>query len=374
MQMLPYRAQKALSELLDKCAEIKAGQRVLILAYVDGLYGGDNLVDEKVIQWIENGVRERGANPYVLWVNEEPEYLKWNFPPIVKAAMSVCDLMINNTFDLSHEENVEFKQFVWKEKKLVIRNFAVTAELMNTKWASTPYELLEKIRYKLCEHVREGLTFEIRHSNGTNVTGKIAPAYHPAHPWFTSYTVKRKEVGYYRPWPEWVTPIIRAVDVEGTFVFSEMLSWWSRIMGLSPYLREPIIVRVKSSKIVDIDGGEEAKALSQFLKRMEEKLGKGVYDFNAFHFGVHPFAEVSDHVCQHILYRRLIEHSNLKNIHFHIGAPDPTKTFPYWMHCTADLRDATVRIGEKLIYENGRAFVLEDEEIQLLLSNMLESI
>lgn len=374
MEFLPHRAKLALAEMLDKCAEIRPGQRVLILAYVDGLYGGDNLIDETVIGWIQYAVKERGASTYILWVNEDPYYLRWNFPPVVKAAMRECDVMINNTMDLAHEENVEFKQFIWNEKKLMVRNFAVTAELLCTTWAATPYELLEKIRYKLCEPIKEGMDFSITDPNGTNIRGRIAPAYHPAHPWFTSYTVRRKEIGYYRPWPEWVTPIIRAADVEGVFVFSLMLSWWSRVMGLSPYLKEPITLYIKKSRIEKIEGGKEAIVLTEFLRKMEDKLGEGVYAFNAFHFGVHPYAKIPEHVCPHLLYRRVIEHSHIENIHFHIGAPTPNEKFPYWMHCTGDIRSATVQVGGRILYKDGWPLVLEDQDVSQLMEKFERSV
>ena len=43
MQGIPKEAAIAIGDLLDHCAKIKAGQEVLLLAQIDGLYGGDNL-------------------------------------------------------------------------------------------------------------------------------------------------------------------------------------------------------------------------------------------------------------------------------------------------------------------------------------------
>src|SRR3990172_5788018 len=80
-------AALAVDDLLDECAQIKTGQEVLVLAYNDGLRGGDNLVDEDTIAWIEAGVRSRGANASVLWVDERATAHEWRFPPVVKSAM-----------------------------------------------------------------------------------------------------------------------------------------------------------------------------------------------------------------------------------------------------------------------------------------------
>ena len=46
MQGIPRGAALAIDDMLDNCALIRPGQEVLILAQIDGLYGGDNLVDE----------------------------------------------------------------------------------------------------------------------------------------------------------------------------------------------------------------------------------------------------------------------------------------------------------------------------------------
>ena len=71
-QGIPKGAAVAINDLLDHCAKIQAGQEVLLLAHIDGLYGGDNLVDEEAISWIQTAIQLRGANASVLWIDEHP--------------------------------------------------------------------------------------------------------------------------------------------------------------------------------------------------------------------------------------------------------------------------------------------------------------
>jgi len=59
--VLTKGASIAIGDLLDTCAAIKEGQEVLILAQMDGLHGGDNLVDETAVSWIAGAVRQRGG-------------------------------------------------------------------------------------------------------------------------------------------------------------------------------------------------------------------------------------------------------------------------------------------------------------------------
>jgi len=356
---IPKEAAVAINDMLDHCVKIQTGQEVLIVAHIDGLYGGDNLVDEEAISWIQTAIELRGANASVLWIDEVSRPHAWRFPPVLKAAVEGSDVLINNLFDLSFEEIVEFKQFLWSHEKLMVRNFATTAPLLCSAWAQTPQELVNEIRYQAALPIKEGLNWQLTDDNGTHLEGRILPAFNASHPWFTAYSVRREEIGFYRPWPEWVHPPIRVADTCGVFVFDCMLSWWSRYIGISPYFSKPIRLFIENGRITAVEGGNEGEALKRFLFSMQERLGDGVYNFNALHFGVHPQAAVAPHQCPHILYRRLIEHSHSSNIHVHIGAPEAGPSYPYWMHITGDIRTATFRVGDALIHDRGRLTALD---------------
>jgi hypothetical protein len=366
MQGIPKGAAIAIADLLDNCARVQPGQEVLILAQVDGLYGGDNMVDQESISWIQSAVQYRGANPSVLWIDEPAKIHAWRFPPIVKGAMSACDLMINNSFDMTFEEIIEFKRFTWDFKKLMVYNIATTAPLLNTAWAQTPYELVSEIRYQAAVPIKEGLSWILTDPNGTHLEGKIVSAFHPTHPWFTSYSVRREESGYYRPWPEWVHPPIRLSDTSGVFIFDCMLSWWSRYIGIPPYFTKPIILNVEKGRMVKIEGGTEAEALKQFLKTMSGQLGESMYDFNALHFGVHPQAKVSESQCPNILHRRRIEHSHTSNMHVHIGVPETWTSYPYMVHITGDIRTPTFKVGDTVIHDKGYLTALDHPAVKAI--------
>ncbi len=362
-QGIPKGAAIAIDDLLDHCAKIQAGQEVLLLAQIDGLYGGDNLVDETAISWIQAAVQRRGANASVLWIDEQAKPHAWRLPPVVKAALTACDVMINHSFDIVFEEMVELKQFLWEQKIIMARNFATTAPLLNTTWAQTPYELVSEIRYQAAVPFKEGAPFQLTDDNGSNLEGVIEPAYNPHHPWFKFYTIRREEGGAYRPWPEWVVPPIYLSKTSGVFIFDCMLSWWSRYIGISPYFRKPIRLTIEDSRIKKIEGGDEADALSRFLASMVERVGDGVYNFKCLHFGVHPQAYVGPHQCPNTLYRRLIEHGHACNIHVHVGAPPATDNYPYWTHCTGDIRTATLRVGDTLVHDRGHLTALDHPDV-----------
>ena len=101
---------------------------------------------------------------------------------------------------------------------------------------------------------------------------------------------------------------------------------------------------------------------------MVDRVGEGVFDFKCLHFGVHPQAFIGSHQCPNILYRRLIEHAHSSNIHVHIGAPPATADYPYWMHCTGDIRTATFRVGDTVVHDRGYLTALDHPKVHEIAS------
>ena len=237
---IPKGALIAINDMLENCAKIKPGQEVLLLAHIDGLYGSDNLVDEEAISWIQSAVQAHGANASVLWIDEPGKAHAWRFPPVVKAAMAACDVLINHSFDLVIEEITEFLAYITDHKIRMVRNFATTAPLLCTAWAQTPHELVSEIRYQASAPFKDGAPWQLTDDNGTHLEGTVVDYTNLPDVPGQAYRLRRDEAGFYLPFPEWMHPPVRIVKTTGTFVFDSMLSWWSRYIGICPYFDKPI--------------------------------------------------------------------------------------------------------------------------------------
>jgi hypothetical protein len=359
---IPRGAATAIGDLLDNCSEIETGDEVVLVAHVDGLYGGDNLVDQQAIAWIQEAIQSRRANASILWIDEPAKVHAWRVPPVFMAALKTCDVFINHSFDLTIEELKTIQETATEYNTTLVRNFTTTPGLLNSAWAQTPYELVSEIRYQACVPFGSGgMPFQITDDSGTHIEGTIAP---PSHPRFPTYTRRRNEGPGYRPFPEWVFPPINVKDTSGVVVFDRMLSWWSRYIGIPPVFKDPICLTVEENRITRIEGKEEADALCRFLKSMEPQLGDSVYDFPEIHSGVHPQAVVPPQQCDNPIIRRVVDHSDACNIHFHIGAPWPRPEYPYWLHITGDLRTATWKVGADLIHDRGHLIALEHPKVR----------
>ncbi len=218
---VPKAALISINDMLDCCAKIQPGQEVLILAEINGLYGGDSTVDQETISWIQSAVQVRGANASVLWIDENPKPHAWRFPPVVKAAMIGCDILINHSFNLVDEEISEFRIYHTERKIKMVRNFATTASLLCTAWAQTPYELVSEIRFQAALDFKGGLPWEITDDNGTHLEGIILEPVVKAGAPMPSlfYSARREESGCYFPWPEWMFPMVSLSKTSGVFIF-----------------------------------------------------------------------------------------------------------------------------------------------------------
>ena len=236
-QPIPRAAAQAVDNLLDDCAAVQRDQHVVILAAVDGLYGGTNVVDETAIGWIQQGVQARGAYATVMWVDLPvrrnvvwPDIptreTVWRIPDPVKSVMRGADMLISHVLDFSTEEELkEWPELLAETKVAFVRNMATTAGLLSTAWARTPHAFVSELRLRTAELIHAGARWELTNPNGTHLEGTVGPA---TSNW-GSYTAPRGRRGSF---PEGIYPAINPVDMQGELVFDRMLPAWARDIGV----------------------------------------------------------------------------------------------------------------------------------------------
>ena len=356
--LIPARAALAVADMLDNCAQIQPGQHVLVLCGVDGLHGGRNLVDEQAVSWIQTGIQLRGAHATVLWADmplhpdvywsrDSDAVPAWDLPPTVKGAMAGADLVINQLTDY------------WTEGELRDRvpnyfyNMATTAGLLTSAWAITPWELVAEIRVQAAAMVTRGASWRITHPNGTNIRGTVGDRLMPG------YFERR-----HGPFPEGVFPSLPTVGAEGVVIFDLNGPHWARHIGLPLRYAEPVRMIVQDGKIKEIHGGAEAEIWRNFLKSLSKHLGDNAYAMRGFHGGAHPYGKVGEQECPDPFYRAFIEHHGAHSIHFHIGNSHDSPDYPFNVHASAEMHEATVQIGDKIVYEHGRLTAFDHPKVR----------
>jgi len=355
--LIPHSAAIAISDMLDNCARVQAGQHILLLAAVDGLHGGRNLVDEQAIAWLQTGIQQRGAHatvmwadmpihPDVYWSRDSNEVPAWELPPVVQAAMGSADLVIGHLADLWTEGELK------ERPAKFLYNMATTGRLLGSAWGLTPWELAAEIRVRAAAMIKEGAPWTITHPNGSQVrgtVGKLTP----------NYGTLR-----HTPFPEGVFPSLPTVGAEGTLIFEATGPHWARHIGLPCQFSAPIHLTLESGKVKEIRGGEEADVLRDFLKALSHHLGDSAYEMRGWHGGAHPHARVSEQECPDPMYRAFVEHHGAHSMHFHLGNSHMAKDYPFNVHVSAELQGATVKVGDNVVYEHGRLTAFDHPEVR----------
>lgn len=361
---IPEEAMISLTDMVDVCAEVKPGMEVVVVAHKDGLYGGDNLVDEEAVAWMASVVESRGAHCSVLWLDGKQKKDHWYYPAVLHGVVEEADMILCTSFDITTTELGNFRKHFEDAKTWMVRIFPVTAPLLMSEWAQTPHELVTAIRHVSSRPFMKHMApFVLTDPNGTHLEGfTLDPVQRPGIPGLP-YDSYRKQVRHVSFWPEWVHPPVNCKDVNGVYYFDRMLSWWSRAIGIDPQWQDLIRLDVESGRIVEISGGEEAGKLKRFLREMEGKVGDGIWKLDTFHFGVHPNAYVDADQCPSKLYRRLVEHAHTCNLHVHIGSAPANEKYPYYPHITGDIRRPTLVVGGEQVYDDGYLCCLDDPEV-----------
>jgi len=366
---IPLAAAISVSDMLDNCAAIKAGQHVVIVAAIDGLYGGQNLVDEPAVAWVQAGVQQRGAHatvvwtdmparPALIWGNDARPPRGWRVPKIVRSAIGAADVFINFCVDLSYEEELKEVRDICAEHDVpMVRNMATTAPLLCSAWAQTPYELVSEIRFQTAALLEPGLRWKLTDAHGTHLEGTIAQ------PQAVGTYASRRTEGLYRPFPEGVFPGAVSHDSEGVVAFEGTNPIWARHIGIPSRFKKPVRATVSGGHIREFAGGSDAETMRDCYRAMSRFLGEAAYEIRGTHGGVHPYARVNEHQCPDPGYRDFIEHHHWSSTHVHLGNSQRTAEFPYNMHVTAEIHGATLQVGDRFLWQEGRLSALDHPRV-----------
>jgi hypothetical protein len=297
----------------------------------------------------------------VLWGDGADPGKAWRVPPIVAGAMKSADCIISNAVDLTFEEELRETADILEENNIkYARNMATTGALLTSNWGLTPYELVSEIRKQACALAVPGAKWVMTHPNGSHIEGYVVK------PEEMDDYAHYRDIGVYCPFPEGVWSSIRARDAEGIGIINEIGVIWARHIGVPCPFKQPVKVHIEKGQIKTFEGGPEAETLTRFYQFISKYLGDAAYEVRGFHGGVHPSAILEPHQCPNAPYRHFIEHHHWSSFHFHMGNSRRSKTFPYLMHISAELRGGDLKIGENYVYKDGRITTADHPKVKAI--------
>jgi hypothetical protein len=79
---------------------------------------------------------------------------------------------------------------------------------------------------------------------------------------------------------------------------------------------------------------------------------------------VHPTATLNPHQCPKVPYHYFVEYRQWNSFHIHMGNSRRSKTFPYLMHVSAELRGGDLKIGDNYVYKHGRITTADHPKVR----------
>jgi 2,5-dihydroxypyridine 5,6-dioxygenase len=356
------RLLAGVNNCLFNCAKIKAGDNVLILSLIADHY---NPVDDEVVKALAATAQMAGARVQILWTSGMEKGWWDEVPPIVLGAFGAADVVINNTCAIGRPLKA-VRSLMFGKGIVMVRNMAVTVDVMSSDWASFPFPLSDEITRRVGEVIERGRTWRVVHPNGTDISGKFGrPS--PTQSGFSAYNVLRAE-SKNRPFPQGNHVPVTVVESNGIIVTEQAIPMESRHVGMpEERFSQPVRVTLENNKMTHFEGGPEAEALKKFFSDVAVHIGEDAWNLSSFHSGIHPKAKM--YASQNNLeMQRRAEHNSPRIMHFHLGGSKvkPDFDYPFMFHISVEEENATIYVDGEKLSDAGHLTVLDDPEVRAI--------
>lgn len=318
--------REGIRNLVTNCAEVSAGENVLILDE----YGN---VDTEIADLIRDAVKESGASCYVMWGESLPRGSK-TLPQVLVAAILAADKVIFN-YDINR---VVLDQYVAGKGAVQINNGCRTPELMSSAHARYDWTKVRRICAGLEKICAGAKRWRVTSPAGTEITGEVCSESEVAGAFFAQDAAASR---FIRVFPGEVYAPVGSIRANGTVVTE-----YINIVDTAPW-EEPAVVSIENDRVVHVAGGDRANQLTRELQEASQGFGENAKILDSWHGGMNPAARVP--TAQNPSLRGATSSQAL--MHFHLGRLKRP--------ISAGILNHTVELDGRKIFENGRLVVLD---------------
>jgi leucyl aminopeptidase (aminopeptidase T) len=317
--------------LVDRCAEVGRGERVLVL-------NENGKVSPEIATAIEKQVRARGAECYVLW-GDSIDSQRTVLPKVLIAAFLAADKVVAN-FSLNR---VILDEYTQGKGVIQINNTCRNPELMGSPHARFHWGLVKAICARLEEIFAGAERWRIASPAGTDISGRIGKGSMVADAYFSREASASR---FIRVFPGEVYSPVGSVEANGRIV-TEYINARDQM----PW-DEPVTLTVKENRVIKIEAGNRAKNFERAFEENQKQFGEKAVIIDSWHGGMNPKARVPT------AENRSLQgaSSSPAMMHFHLG----TLKSPI----SVGILNPTVEIDGKKIYQGGKLLILDDPKIK----------
>jgi hypothetical protein len=347
------------------CGKVEQGMNVLILNLINDQA---NPVDETAVHALATVAQDAKANVQVLWTTGMENTWWSDVPPIVIAAYSGADLVINNTVSIGRPLKA-IRELMFSKGITNIRNMASTFEVLSGEWARFPYELSDEITFRTSERFGLAKTWRVAGDNGTDISGKIAPP-SGSQSGIATYKMHRGTTRN-RQFPQGPHHPVTSVDANGIIVFERTLPWEARHLGVPEQkFSRPLKVTIENNHMVHFEGGPEAERYRSFFEALVPYLGEDAWNVSGFHAGINPKAKIYETPAKNPDLFHRGRHNHPSVVHFHLGGSKLAVdyNYPHMWTLSNEIENATIYLDGEKLYDGGHLTVLDDPDLRTFAS------
>ena len=326
--------QRGVRNLLDACAQTRRGQRLLIVEEEPGL----GFYDDRLGPIIADCAAEWGL---------EVERRLTSFSPDVSAMPADLDAALKSFDHVLFLARVgdQLRFTAMPDSARPIVSYVLDEGSLGSPFAGASYRCFEELKYALDRLMAGARHIRITCPLGTEYSGRLTPELPPSGGLTRDVTIKRFPVSVFSP--------VKAENFSGRVAVMHCLAGTGS-RYYEPYglrIDEPVFARVEGNRVVGWEG--EPAIVAQVRSHYDDVAGR--YDIerdfvHSWHAGIHPACAYSGDALDNLERWSGSAFGNPRLLHFHTcGAYAPGEIC--W-----NVVDATVRIDDVPIWENGRLF------------------
>jgi hypothetical protein len=328
--------------LLLNCAELKSGQKVLVVNEPA------QWAERDAIEYIEERARELGGIVQSVWTGRptSPEAI----PPDLAHSIRDADLTIFN-----HQVGAMLRFRPIDGKGVRVLNYATTGRLLEAEFCRIPYALWTKASKLIGQELRQAKQWRITCPLGTDLAGTVP-------------TSERERKGgnadgfALRTFPIGTHPPTSCMNASGKIAVRWLTSSGIFDIGSQGVRLDGVVhIELQCGHVTNFSGQTGAvRQARDFLLSVGEKLGKDGLVVNSWHGGVNPQVFSPWHDTDSLEAWMRLATNNPRMVHFHaVGEPIPGEI-------SVPIIDPTVTIDGARLWEGGRFTPLDTMPFQAI--------
>lgn len=345
MSLSISKLEEGAKNLLINCAEVKSGDRILLVGEdSDKPYFDPLLCDD-----VAKVAQSLGAKPEVIL--SKPVSDASQFPTEISEAMLKADKTI---FFSRLGDQVRFAKTAGNSQKIMC--YTLTRGHLASPFSSINFKSMKKLHDLICTTIQSAKSYRIETNKGTSLFSEMPDTTNENNKAMTDFTLDL--------FPVMIFPPVSFHNLNGKMVLEDFIqSSSTRAYADSVFrIKTPVEVTIENSRMTHFKGDPIViEGLKKQLKRAARITQGDAYIINSWHTGINSHTFFEEDPYEDLERWGTVSYGSPRYTHFHAAGIDPGDISIHQL-------DASISFDDTLYWDKGRFVWLDRPEVQALFS------